>query len=405
MDFDVSSKIAQLLAEVREFIESSVQPLEQRFLLEGFVSIETDLSRVRAEVRRSGWWLPQLDLDHGGMGLGLVFYGLMCAELGRSPLGLYVFNCQAPDAGNMEILLKYSSAAVRERFVDRLLAGETRSCFGMTEPEHAGSNPVWMSTTAVKEGGDYVLNGHKWYASGADGAEFAVVMAVTDPNALPHLRASMFVVPCDSPGFKLVRNTPVMGEAGEGWASHGELTFENCRIPAEYLLGEEGAGFRIAQERLGPGRIHHCMRWIGVCERCFEIMCRHAATRELSPGRLLGSMEIVQGWIAESRAEIDSARLLVLKTAWTIENQGARSARTEISAIKFHVAGVLQRVIDRALQTLGGLGMSDYTPVAYFYRHERAARIYDGPDEVHKQAVARQTLKSFGLELPPQAGS
>jgi alkylation response protein AidB-like acyl-CoA dehydrogenase len=265
----------------------------------------------------------------------------------------------------------------------------------MTEPDFPGSNPVWMGTTAVRDGDGYVLNGRKWFSSSADGAAVAVVMAVTDPDAAPHRRASLFLVPTDAPGYRLVRNISCMGHAGDSWASHAELAFESVRVPAADRLGEEGAGFALAQARLGPGRIHHCMRWIGVCERAFELMARRASGRQVAPGEALGSKQTVQNWLAESRAEIDAARLLVLQTAWRIDRSGAGSseAREAISLIKFHTAGVLQAVIDRAVQVHGALGISDDTVLSWFYRQERAARIYDGPDEVHKASAARQILK------------
>jgi alkylation response protein AidB-like acyl-CoA dehydrogenase len=268
----------------------------------------------------------------------------------------------------------------------------------MTEPERAGSNPVWMETTARRDGDTLVLDGHKWFASSADGAAFAVVMAVTEPEAPPHERASMILVPTDTPGYRLVRNLPVMGEQGQGWASHGEVRLEECRVPAENVLGGWGKGFRMAQARLGPGRIHHTMRWLGICERAFDLLCRRAVEREIEPGVPLGTRQTVQTWVAESRAGIDAARLLVLDTAAKIDREGARAARVEISLIKFFVAGVLQDVLDRAIQAHGGLGMTDLTPLAWFFRHERAARIYDGPDEVHKAVVARRILQRYGLE-------
>jgi alkylation response protein AidB-like acyl-CoA dehydrogenase len=220
-------------------------------------------------------------------------------------------------------------------------------------------------------------------------------MAVTDPEAPSHRRASMILVPSDTPGFNLVRNIPVMGHEGKGYFSHGEILYQNCRVPQRNLLGEEGAGFAIAQSRLGPGRIHHCMRWIGICNRVFDLMCARALERPIAPGRQLSSQHLIQAWIAESAAEIQAARLMVLHAAWKIEQVGAKAARKEISLIKFVVANTLQRVIDRALQVHGGLGMTDDTMIAFFYRHERAARIYDGADEVHKLSVARQILKGY----------
>jgi alkylation response protein AidB-like acyl-CoA dehydrogenase len=257
-----------------------------------------------------------------------------------------------------------------------------------------------MDTQARKDGGDYVIDGRKWFTSAADGAAFAIVMAITNPEAeSPYARASQIIVPTDTPGFHRARNTSVMGEAGEDYASHSEIIYKNCRVPQKNLLGQEGKGFEIAQQRLGPGRIHHCMRWIGICERAFEMMCHHAATRLLAPGKPLGSRQIVQEWIAESRAEINAARLLVLQAAEKIEQEGSRGAREEISIIKFYVANVLQKVLDRSLQAHGALGMTDDLVLSYWYRHERAARIYDGPDEVHKSVVARIHLKKYGLNV------
>jgi alkylation response protein AidB-like acyl-CoA dehydrogenase len=299
----------------------------------------------------------------------------------------------------MELLLHHGSPGQRERWLRPLVAGELRSCFALTEPDFPGSNPVWLGTAARRDGDGWVLDGRKWFASSADGAAFAVVAAVTDPEAeRPHARASLFLVPTDTPGFEVVQNLPVMGERGAGWMSHAEVRLSGVRVPADSLVGRRGAGFALAQERLGPGRIHHCMRWIGICERAFDLLCGRAATRRLAPGEALGERQLAQAWIAESRAEIDAARLLVLATAWRIDREGARAARDEVSLIKFHVAGVLQAVLDRAIQAHGALGLTDATPLAYWWRHERGARIYDGPDEVHKTAVARRILARYGLE-------
>jgi alkylation response protein AidB-like acyl-CoA dehydrogenase len=273
-----------------------------------------------------------------------------------------------------------------------------RSSFTMTEPENPGSNPTWLSTTARLEHDTWVIRGHKWFTTGFEGCAFTICMAVTEPEADPHTRASMIIVPADTPGLTHVGNLSIMGHRGGDWASHGEVMFHDARVPEENLLGARGMGFVIAQHRLGPGRIHHCMRWIGICERALDILCRHAATRELAPGRPLGTRQIVQQWIAESRAEIHGARLMVLHAAWRIENEGPYAAREEISLIKFTVARTLQRVLDRALQTLGGLGMTDDTPLAFWYAHERAARIYDGADEVHIESVAKRILRGYGME-------
>jgi alkylation response protein AidB-like acyl-CoA dehydrogenase len=265
----------------------------------------------------------------------------------------------------------------------------------MTEVEMPGSNPVMMETTAVKDGDDYVINGQKWYTTAADGAAFAIVMAITDPEAPPHRRASMIIVPTDTPGFDLIRNINIMGHAGEDYFSHAEILYHSCRVPQSNGLGPEGQGFVIAQERLGPGRIHHCMRWIGICNRAFELMCERAVSRPISPDETLADKDIVRAWIAECRAEIQGARLLTLHTAWKIEQLGWKEARQDISMIKFVVAGAMQKVVDRALQVHGGLGMTDDTILAFFYRHERAARIYDGPDEVQKLSLARRILSEY----------
>jgi acyl-CoA dehydrogenase len=387
-----------LPTRVRAFVLEHVVPLEARFLGEPFRALLPAMDEVRAKVKAAGMWAPHLPRDIGGMGLSLAEFARVSEALGWSPLAHLAFHCQAPDVGNMELLHSHGSPEQKRRWLEPLARGEIRSCFSMTEPEHAGSNPVWMSTTARRDGGHYVIDGHKWFTSSADGAAFAIVMAVTNPDAeKPHARASQIIVPADTPGFRIVRNIPIMGDVGEDYFSHAEVRYEGCRVPVENRIGGEGAGFLLAQERLGPGRIHHCMRWIGVAERAFDLMCRRAVERELGPGDALGTRQAVQHWIAESRAEIDAARFLTLDAAEKIDRGGARAARVEISTIKFYVAGVLQRVLDRAIQTHGGLGMTDDILLSFWYRHERGARIYDGPDEVHKSLVAREILKGYGL--------
>jgi acyl-CoA dehydrogenase len=399
MDFSESETVKTLRGVVRDFLTKEIFPLEAEVRREGFVASLPKLARARERAKETGLFAAFMPKDAGGAGLSLVEFAHMSEELGRCPIGHYVFNCQAPDVGNMELLLKYGTDAQKERYLLPLVRGEIRSCFTMTEPEHAGSNPVWLSTTARKDGGDWVLRGHKWFATGAEGSAFAICMATTTPDAeKPHARASMILVPTDTPGFERVCNLSIMGERGGDWASHAEITYQDARVPLENLLGGEGMGFALAQERLGPGRIHHCMRWIGICERAFDILCTHAATRELAPGKPLGTRQMVQQWIAESRAEIHAARLMVLHAAWKIEHQGAYEAREEISLIKFTVARTMQRVLDRTLQSLGGLGMTDDTPIAFWWAHERAARIYDGADEVHIDAVARRILRSYGMK-------
>lgn len=387
------------LADLRNFVNSELIPLEPMLLQDGFGAILPKLRKLRTDVQRRGWWLPPLPHDYGGQGMPLTEFAAISEELGRTPIGHYTFNCQAPDVGNMELLHMHGNAEQKARWLRPLAAGEIRSCFAMTEPEHAGSNPVWLDTCAVKEGDDYVISGHKWFTTAADGAAFTIVMAITNPDAQPHLRASQIIVPLNNPGFTLVRNIKIMGEAGEDWASHAEVRFENCRVPQSNRIGGEGAGFALAQDRLGPGRIHHCMRWIGICERALELMCRHAASREMSPGNVLGSRQAVQHWIAESRASINAARFMVMDAANKIEHKGAHAARIEISTIKYFVAGILQQTLDRAIQAHGALGITDDTPLAWWYRHERGARIYDGADEVHKNVVARQELKKYGVHI------
>ncbi|HET6980912.1 MAG TPA: acyl-CoA dehydrogenase family protein [Myxococcaceae bacterium] len=397
MDFSTPPRVAELLPAIRAFVNERIQPLERR-MSEGWSALEPELERVRVEVKRRGWWAPHFHSEHGGMGLSLMEFAFISEELGRTPLGHYSFHCQAPDVGNMEILHEFGTPEQKRTWLEPLAAGRIRSCFSMTEPAMAGSNPAWMGTQARLEGGHWQIDGRKWFTTAADGAAFAIVMAVTDPeHPSVYSRASQIIVPMDTPGVRLVRNIAVMGEAGSGWASHGEITYEKVRVPAANLLGESGAGFVIAQARLGPGRIHHCMRWIGICQRAFDLLCDRAVSRELSPGRPLGLKGTIQQWIAESRAEIDSARLLVLHAAWRIDQDGAFTARDDISMIKFLVANTLFRVLDRAIQAHGALGITDDTPLAWWFRHERGARIYDGPDEVHQAAVARHILQARGL--------
>jgi acyl-CoA dehydrogenase len=399
MDFAVEPKMQKILTDIQQFLEQEVYPLEPEVGAHGFRAALPRLKAARQKVKDKGFWCPQISKEYGGMGLNLLEHGMVSAVLGRSLLGHYVFNCQAPDAGNMEILIAHGTPEQKKMYLEPLLRGDIRSCFAMTEPEHAGSNPLWMDTSAVKDGSDYVINGHKWFASSADGATFAVTMAITSPEAAPHQRASQILVPTNTPGFNIVRNIPVMNHVGEDHPSHAEVRFTNCRVPQKNLLGREGEGFKIAQERLGAGRIHHCMRWLGICERAFDLMCKRAAERELAPGKPLATRQIVQSWIAESRAEMNAARLMVLEAAWKIENLGQLGAREEISCIKFYVAGVLLKVLDRAIQVHGAMGLTTETPLAAFFAAERGARIYDGPDEVHKMVVARQVMKKYGVDV------
>jgi len=404
IEFSVSPELDDLLARIRDFLEREVHPLERTLVGRSFADAEPDLEVVRQRVRDAGLFAPQVPKEHGGLGLGFREHAMVSELPGRSPLGHYLFNCQAPDAGNMEILHLFGTDEQKQRWLTPLAAGEIRSCFSMTEPDRAGSNPTWLDTRAVRDGDHYVIDGTKWFTTSADGARFAIVMAVTNPDAPPYARASMIIVPTDTQGFTHVRRISIMGHEGSGWASHSEIRYESCRVPVANRLGEEGAGFMIAQERLGPGRIHHCMRWMGICERAFELMCGYAAKREVSPGKPLGTRQMVQDFIAESRAEIDAAKLLIQQAAWKIDKHGQYEARNEISAIKFFAANVLQRVLDRSIQVHGGLGVTDDTPLASWWVHERAARIYDGPDEVHKAALARRILRKYGLTVRGDGG-
>ncbi len=399
MDFTIEPKLQETLATIRDFVRTELYPLERDFLTQPFTTLLPALNEKRHKVKQMGLWSPSIPKEYGGAGFSFLEMAHISEELGRSPLGYYAFNAQAPDVGNMELLIAQGTPAQKEKYLLPLVRGDIRSCYAMTEPDYPGSNPVWMGTTAIKDGDDYIINGRKWFTSSAEGASFAVVMAITNPDAKPHERATQIIVPTNTPGYRLVRNTPVMGHSGEDWASHGELEFNDCRVPQSNRLGAEGAGFALAQERLGPGRIYHCMRWIGICERALELMCARAAKRQLAPGVPVASRQIIQAMIAESRAEINAARLMVLHAAWKVDREGQRKARVEISTIKFFVAEVLQQVLDRAIQVHGGLGVTDYTPLAFFYRHERAARIYDGADEVHKTVVARQLLKEYGVKV------
>lgn len=395
MDFFMPKETEELTTKIRNFVEQELFPLEEDFLLKGVDAVQAKLDEKRETVKAMGLWAPNHPQEFGGMGLDLLTHAIISEELGRSPFGHYVFGCQAPDAGNVELLELYANEENQEKYLRPLVQGKIRSCFSMTERETAGSNPLLLATTAIREGDEYVINGEKWFSTGADGATFSIVMAVTHPQADRYSRASMIIVPTDTKGFLNIGNTPIMGHAGKGYFSHSEIKFENCRVPVTNLLGPEGSGFVLAQERLGPGRIHHCMRWLGICVRSLELMCTRAATRVIAPNQTLGDKQMVQAWIAESAAEIQAARLAVLHTAWQIQNRGAKSARNEISMIKYTVANTMQRVIDRALQVHGGLGMTDYTILAFYYREERAARIYDGADEVHKASVAKQMLKKY----------
>jgi alkylation response protein AidB-like acyl-CoA dehydrogenase len=402
-DLFATDKLRAIMPRIEKFLKEEIYPLEAIFMSKPFSAAAEELHKKREMVKEMGLWGLQWSEEEGGLGLSLCEFGQVSELLASTPMGHYAFNCQAPDIGNMELLHKFGSPELKHKYLEPLKAGLIRSCFSMTEPEFAGSNPVNLGTTAVRDGDHYVINGHKWFTSSADGAAFAVVMAVTNPDAAPHRRASQIIVPTDTPGFKIVRNISIMGDESDQWSSHAEVTYDNVRVPISNLIGGEGMGFALAQERLGPGRIHHCMRWIGTSERCFEMMCKRAVERDMGDGTVLGEKQIVQFWISESRAEIDAARLMVLRAARNIDKFGAAAVRDQISMIKFFVAKIMLDVVDRAIQTHGAYGITDDLLLSFYYRHERGARIYDGADEVHKSSLARAILKDHGLDIRRKA--
>ncbi|HLX31600.1 MAG TPA: acyl-CoA dehydrogenase family protein [Gaiellaceae bacterium] len=377
--------------QVRAFMEEYVYPNERALTTED-AAADALIAELQQAAKDAGLWAPHLPPEAGGTGSGFLEYADLNEEIGRSFIAQLIFGCQAPDAGNAEILHLYGTDEQRETFLKPLVSGEVRSFFGMTEPEVAGSDPTLLQGRAVRDGDEWVIDAHKWFSSGADGAAFGVVMVVTEPDAEPHKRASMILVPTDTPGYELVRRVPVMGHEGRGWGTHCETRFRAVRVPLTNTLGLPGDGFRIAQKRLGPGRIHHVMRWLGQMQRAFELMCSYALEREAS-GSTLAGKQTVQNWIAESAAEIQACRLMTMQAAQRIDE--GDEARVEISLIKFYAARVLGDVVDRAIQVHGGLGLTDDTPLALMWRMARGGRIYDGPDEVHKSVVARRILRSF----------
>jgi alkylation response protein AidB-like acyl-CoA dehydrogenase len=380
-------------ARYRAFMEAHVYPNEAALLADD----EETIAGLRARAKAEGLWAPHLPVEAGGSGEGFLYYAHLNEEIGRCGHAQLVFNCQAPDAGNGEILHLFGSEEQKQRFLGPLVDGSARSFFSMTEPEVPGSDPTTLRTRAVRDGDDWVIDGHKWFSSSAEGAAFGIVMAVTDPEAPPHQRASQILVPADTPGVEIVRPIPVMGHAGRGWSTHCEVRYSGVRVPVSNTLGEPGDGFRIAQKRLGPGRIHHVMRWLGQMQRAFELMCSYALEREAFGGPL-AEKQTVQNWIADSAAEIQACRLMTLDAARRIDE--GDEARVEVSLIKFYAARVLNDVIDRAIQVHGARGLTDETPLAGMLMQARAARIYDGPDEVHRMVVARRILKSYTTDTP-----
>ena len=388
----------EIKLKITKFVQDELYTLEPWILNCKWNEKLPKLNELRDKVKAQDLWLPQIPRAYGGLGLTNAQHGEISEILGASPYGHYVFNCQAPDAGNMEILIECGTKEQKKKYLEPLLKGEIRSCFAMTEPDFAGSNPVNMGTIAIKKGKSYIINGHKWFTSGFDGADFAIVMLISNPDSEnPHKRASQIIVPTKNKGVEFVRNVQIMGHSGGGWESHSEIKFNDVKVPLSNILGSDGEGFSIAQKRLGPGRIHHCMRWIGICERSFDLMCDRALSRELAHGKKLAGKQTIQNWISECRAEINAARLLVQDAANKIDEHGAYKTRNEISIIKFYCANVLQKVVDCAIQVHGAKGVTDDTILASYYRHERAARIYDGADEVHKSRLARQILKEYAF--------
>ena len=389
IDFSIPPELEAVQQRAAAFMDEFVYPNESKLIEDE--GLPADLEReLQEKVKTLGLWAPHLPREWGGMGTGFIGQALVNEIAGRSVIAPRLFGNAAPDAGNAELLLIAATPEQKEKYLRPLAAGDVRSCFAMTEPEVSGSDPTGLRTTAVRDGDEWLINGHKWFTSGAIGSSFAIVMAVTDPAADSHHRASMILVPTDTSGFNIVRNVPVMGSGGVG--GHCEVRFEDCRVPLTNLLGEAGQGFKLAQARLGPGRIQHCMRWIGAAQRSFDMMCAYALERQ-SFGEPLAKKQTVQNWIADSAAELSAARLMTLHAAWKLDR--GDDARVEISLIKFFSARMLHDVIDRAIQVHGALGYSKDLPLEMFYRDARAARIYDGPDEVHRQVVAQRILKTY----------
>jgi acyl-CoA dehydrogenase len=392
---------------MRAFVREEIWPIETIESEIGQAELDRIYAPLQERVRERGLWAAHLPPELGGQGFGQVKLGLMNEILGTSIYAPNAFGCQAPDSGNSEIIALAGTPDQKERWLYPLLAGELKSAFSMTEPETPGSDPTQLRTRAVRDGDGYVLNGHKWFTSNGSIADFLVVMAVTDPDAKPHRRASMFIVPVDSPGVTLVRDVPNMEHPGEHFGmlgGHTEILYEDVRLGSEALLGEEGDGFLIAQHRLVPGRIHHCMRWLGVARRAFDMLCERSVYRPVRGG-VLADKQTVQNWIADSAAQMQAARLMTLHAAWKIDTYGSSAARTDVSLIKFFGAQVLHDVVDRALQAHGGLGYSADMPLEKLYRYARHARFVDGADEVHRESVARQILKAYDApenEIPTE---
>jgi acyl-CoA dehydrogenase len=399
MDFELSPKAIELRAPLQEFIDTRVDPAIDVYDTQVRESGDPHfhppvMEELKREARDRGLWNLFLPNDRFGVGLSNLDYAPLCELMGRSPLAPEATNCAAPDTGNMELLAEFGTPAQQEQWLQPLLDGEIRSCFAMTEPWVASSDATNIQSRIERDGDHYVVNAHKWWTTGAASprCKVAIVMGVSNPDADPYHRHSMILVPFDAAGFEIVRNLPVFGhDAGGG---HSETLFDNVRVPATNLLGEEGGGFALAQARLGPGRIHHCMRAIGLAEWALQLMCERAQQR-IAFGKPLAQQGVVQDRIAESRIEIEQARLLTMKAAWLMDTVGNKGARFEISAIKVVAARVATTVIDRAIQLFGGAGVTDDWPLAAMYAHARTLHLVDGPDEVHMMQIARRELRKY----------
>ncbi len=397
-DFCTDAEFGDKLAWARGFVRDEIYPLEVLDL--DHTRFRRIAAPLQEKVKAQGLWAAHLDPELGGQGYGQLKLGLLHEVLGTSELAPFVFGCQAPDSGNAELIAIAGTDDQRERWMRPLLDGRLLSAFSMTE-QGTGSDPRQLTTSARIEDGRWVINGRKWCVGNATRSDFHIVMAVTEPDADPHHRMSMIIVPTTVPGIE-TREIGLMNDPNHDMAvwSHAEVFYQDVRVPEENLLGGRGQAFTLAQKRLGPGRIHHCMRWIGVCRRAFDMMCERAVSIDVH-GSLLSEKQTVQNWVADSAASIEAARLLTLKAAWTIDQVGVAAARTEIAMIKYFGATVMHDVLDRAIQVHGSLGFSTDMPLEQMYRWARAARIYDGPDEVHRVTVARRLLKGYQARVPP----
>ncbi len=399
MDFSFSPRVEELRAQILDFMDSHVYPAEKTYREQSRASGDVQfhppvVEDLKDEARKRGLWNLFMPEDRFGAGLTNLEYAPLAEITGRSFLAPEALNCAAPDTGNMEILAEFGTPAQQKEWLQPLLDGEIRSCFAMTEPDVASSDATNIHSRIVREGDEYVINGRKWFTSGAASprCKIQIFMGVSNPDADPYRRQSMILIPMVTPGVTVVRELPVFGFLHEG--GHCEISYEDVRVPVENLLGEEGSGFAIAQARLGPGRIHHCMRAIGLAERAYEMMCKRVLTRKAF-GKELARQGVIQDWIAESRIRIEQARLLTFKAAWLMDTVGKEKARVEIAAIKVAAPNVALWVIDHAIQAFGAAGVTEDFGLAEMYAGARTLRIADGPDEVHKMVIARRELARF----------